>query len=120
MVSHTTGKEQVKKKKKKEKVFRLLLTRLWQLLDGLINTLLGALTDAGLRIMCLRGLANIVGAGKRCAQCSLCRSLSCLKALRASISTRRRCWMRCCRLSTTRKRRWLWRCALFVSKRFWF
>ncbi len=35
----------------------------FQLLDGLINTLLGALNDNGLRIMCLRGLANIVGAG---------------------------------------------------------
>jgi HEAT repeat protein len=34
-----------------------------QLLDGLINTLLGALTDSALKIMCLRGLSNVVGAG---------------------------------------------------------
>ena len=34
-----------------------------QLLEGLVNVLLQALSDAGLRIMCLRGLANIVGCG---------------------------------------------------------
>jgi hypothetical protein len=34
-----------------------------QLLEGLVNSLLQALTDNGLRIMCLRGLANIVGCG---------------------------------------------------------
>jgi hypothetical protein len=62
MVSHSAGKDQAKHKMMGVVCF--VTDCFSQLLDGLVNTLLGALTDNGLRIMCLRGLANIVGAGE--------------------------------------------------------